>query len=302
MAMSAEDRNGNVSTDEECTGCPPREHSFDRLTKGLATATLSRRGALRLLAGALFGGALASAPGVGRIAGNSGEAQAQAACAGSGASCTADNQCCQGNTCISGFCCPNLRTCAGGCCAAGASCSGRACGCTTAGQTACPSDTDPFGACTDLQTDENNCGQCGTQCVSGQECVAGECKCTRTSCPSGCCTTAEAGGTCNAGNTIAFCGGNGNICEACTTNVPNAQATCNNQTCGFECLPTHPNLCGTGTSQKCVNFQTDVENCGECDRACPAPANATATCALGQCDFVCNAGFTRIGDSCCATT
>ena len=45
--MSAEDRNGHVSTDEECTDCSTQERSFDRLTKGLANANVTRRGALR---------------------------------------------------------------------------------------------------------------------------------------------------------------------------------------------------------------------------------------------------------------
>jgi hypothetical protein len=50
---------------------------------------------------------------------------------------------------------------------------------------------------------------------------------------------------------------------------------------------------------KCVDLQSDLENCGACNHACSAPPNAMAVCAGGQCDFVCNAGFTRIGDVCC---
>jgi hypothetical protein len=41
-----------------------RDHSFDDLTKGLASGSISRRQALRLLGGALLGGVLASIPGV----------------------------------------------------------------------------------------------------------------------------------------------------------------------------------------------------------------------------------------------
>src|SRR5215213_9612784 len=40
------------------------ETSFDDLAKGLHDGTLSRRGALRMLGAALFGGALASVPGM----------------------------------------------------------------------------------------------------------------------------------------------------------------------------------------------------------------------------------------------
>jgi hypothetical protein len=32
------------------------------------------------------------------------------------------------------------------------------------------------GTCADLQTDSANCGTCGTQCTSGQGCVAGKCQ------------------------------------------------------------------------------------------------------------------------------
>jgi hypothetical protein len=42
----------------------PRDHSFDELTRGLASGTLSRGKALRLMGAALVGGTLASIPGI----------------------------------------------------------------------------------------------------------------------------------------------------------------------------------------------------------------------------------------------
>jgi hypothetical protein len=42
----------------------PREHSLDELAKGLASGTLSRGRALKLMGGALLGGVLASVPGL----------------------------------------------------------------------------------------------------------------------------------------------------------------------------------------------------------------------------------------------
>jgi hypothetical protein len=42
----------------------PRDYSFDELAKGLASGTISRRKALRLMGSALLGGVLASIPGV----------------------------------------------------------------------------------------------------------------------------------------------------------------------------------------------------------------------------------------------
>jgi hypothetical protein len=42
----------------------PRDHSFDELTRGLASGTLSRGKALKLMGAALVGGTLASIPGI----------------------------------------------------------------------------------------------------------------------------------------------------------------------------------------------------------------------------------------------
>ena len=186
--MSAEDRNGKVSTDE---GCTTRERSFDELTKGLAGAAVSRRGALRLLATTLLGGALASVPGVGRIAGESGEAQA-AICASEGQSCTAQ-KCCRGFTCLTDqtsgtekFCCPSTDVCGQVCCPSGGICStlgSGSCPCPTS-KTRCTSIADPIGTCFNLGTDVNNCGACGNKCPGPSSttqpcgmaaCVAGQC-------------------------------------------------------------------------------------------------------------------------------
>lgn len=62
--MAAEDRNGEGSTQAECTGCGPRESSFDELAKELASGTISRRGVLRLIGSAIVGTVLASVSGV----------------------------------------------------------------------------------------------------------------------------------------------------------------------------------------------------------------------------------------------
>ena len=41
-APMAEDRNGEVSTQGECTDCTERERSFDALARGLANSGISR--------------------------------------------------------------------------------------------------------------------------------------------------------------------------------------------------------------------------------------------------------------------
>jgi hypothetical protein len=142
--MAAENQNGEVvSSQGECPDCSTttrREHSFDELAKSLADGKFSRRGMLRMLGGALLGGALASIPGV-----------AWAAKSG----------------CASGV------TCTGQCCAMGATCrkgKGKGCFCPP-GQMVCS------GVCRDLSTNVNNCGSCGNACTGGRSCVGGQCVC-----------------------------------------------------------------------------------------------------------------------------
>jgi len=56
------------------------EHSFDELARGLASGTLSRRKALKLMGAALVGSALASIPGVALAAGEGGNRECVKCC------------------------------------------------------------------------------------------------------------------------------------------------------------------------------------------------------------------------------
>jgi hypothetical protein len=118
---------------------PTGEHSLDELAKGLATGTLSRGKALRLVGGALLGAALASVPGV----------------------AWANDRCSQGQT-RCGDRCVNLKTNERHC----GSCSNR-CG---SKQTCCQ------GRCVNLQRSERHCGSCSNRCAADEECVKGECQ------------------------------------------------------------------------------------------------------------------------------
>jgi hypothetical protein len=115
--------------------------SLDELAKGLATGTLSRGKALRLMGAALVGGALASIPGTAWAA-----------------RCPSPRIRCRGQ------CCPTpVTTCVG-------TGGNKTCG-------PCPNGTeDCGGTCTDLST-TTNCGTCGNACVPGAICVSGECQC-----------------------------------------------------------------------------------------------------------------------------
>jgi hypothetical protein len=193
--------------------------SFDDLAKGLASGTLSRRKALRMMGAAMVGGALASIPGVAWAAKPGG--------------------------CASGV------TCKGKCCAVGASCVGRgrnqACACPQ-GQSVCG------GVCRDLATDVLNCGACGSACGAGLSCVGGQCRCADGTtlcpgnnscvqiCPSGqtlnptnCRCEAGVGGTCT---TITDCQ-SGLTCQngTCVSVTSGVGGTCTDRATNAECAP-----------------------------------------------------------------
>jgi hypothetical protein len=82
----------------------PREHSFDELTRGMASGSISRGRALRLMGAALLGSTLGSL-------GIVDEASADPpGCKRNGKNCTRNDQCCSGN-CAGGTCsaCPAGR-------------------------------------------------------------------------------------------------------------------------------------------------------------------------------------------------
>jgi Stigma-specific protein, Stig1 len=115
------------------------ERSFDELARGLASGSLSRRKALRLMGGLLVGGALASVPGV---------------------AWADDDRCPEGQT-RCGDRCVNLKTNERHC----GSCRNRC----RSNQTCCN------GNCVNLQRSERHCGRCGNRCPEGSECVGGTC-------------------------------------------------------------------------------------------------------------------------------
>src|SRR5215216_877638 len=157
-----------------------RDHSFDELTRGLASGTLSRGKALRLMGAALVGGTLASL-GIGEAA------AAPGGCKRNGKHCTRNDQCCSLNCdSSSGTCAAAPPTCVsdGGACTAdepccSGNCSGTTCACRPTGsvctdlsqcctahcenEKCCiPEDTSAFGFC---NSDADCCG--GLECIDG---------------------------------------------------------------------------------------------------------------------------------------
>src|SRR5215208_4203185 len=84
-----------------------RERSFDALATGLASGSISRGKALKLMGAALVGGALGSL-GIGEAAAD--------LCKRNGKVCKKDEQCCSGN-------CDDSNTCAAACASNGGTCS-----------------------------------------------------------------------------------------------------------------------------------------------------------------------------------
>jgi len=116
-----------------------RQRSLDELARGLASGSLSRRKALKLMGGLFVGSALGSIPGV---------------------AWADNNRCSEGRT-RCGERCVNLKTNEHHC----GSCHNR-CG---SNQTCCG------GRCVNLQRSEHHCGSCSNHCAEGQECVDGVC-------------------------------------------------------------------------------------------------------------------------------
>jgi hypothetical protein len=167
--MAAEDHN---------RGRPPQvnpgklNHSFDDLTKGLASGTISRLEAVRLLGAALVGSALASIPGV---------AWAQ------GKPCPQGTRLCPDRTCV-----PVGQACGSRGCPPGQIREQGQCVCPP-GTTYCPD----RGICSDLSIDNDNCGTCGNSCYEqgNMLCQNGECRCLDVCTPGYTCASPPPGAT-----------------------------------------------------------------------------------------------------------
>jgi hypothetical protein len=127
--------------------------------------------------------------------------------------------------------------------------------------------------CTSLETDDMNCGACGTACGTNQQCVASQCQCSSGMklCTSGCvdANTDEA----NCGECGTTCG-TGQMCMNGSCQCPPGQMHCNGS---------------------CVDTQTDEANCGQCGMACAVGTN----CVTGLCG--CPGTTTECGSACVDT-
>jgi hypothetical protein len=258
------------------------ERRFDAVARSIGTAA-TRRGALRAVAGMLIGAAT----------GFSGRLARARTCRLVGEPCGKGKQshCCAGAVCHEGevggnICsCPqNLTNCHGHCVditsnplACGAEC------------VACPDETDCCngacckegqrccdGKCTDVRSDHDHCGECGTKCDANFTCCNGQCV--------------------NLLSADENCGGCGKSCGP--------QFACK----GGQCVCRHPGE--VDCHGVCVNLGKDVKNCGACGHACGihtvcragrcrcAP-HYSAVCHSGQCGRAGDQPCTR-DDDCCS--
>jgi len=262
----------------------PTDQSFDALAKGLAEGPVSRRRAVKLLGGALLGGALATL-GFGRTA--------------EAAPCPAPGIKCFGSCCTGGQQC--IQT------AAGASCQ------CPSGEILCGPEGNK--QCTNYLTNPLNCGNCGIECLQGQECVAGQCVCPQgqSLCSSTCVTNCSGGREFNAqcqcvcpsgttacgGNCVTNCSGGLELnLETCQCECPSGQIRCNGQcvsttcaggrqfnvsSCTCEC-PSGTTLCNNTCVNNCPSGQQ--LNTETCTCACPE-TTCTGGRVLNQSTCVC---------------
>jgi hypothetical protein len=136
---------------------------------------------------------------------------------------------------------------------------------------------------TNIATDPQNCGACGTTCQAGAHGTAG---CASQACTIACdpnykdCNDNPADGCeVNIASDAQNCGGCGTMCPARS----HASPGCASQICTVVCDPNYED-CNDNPADGCeVNIAIDSQNCGGCGVGCAPRANATVGCANQAC-------------------
>lgn len=192
-------------------------------------------------------------------------------------------------TCIDVLSDPNNCGNCGAVCATGEACVEGVCGGTaspapTAGGISCQLGTMACGLnCVDTNSDNANCGGCGTVCGSGSSCVNGACECTG---GTSACEQADSSWGCF--NLQA----SGQNCGACGTTCP-AGEVCAAGTCSADGCAGGTLECNGG----CVDIDNDVSNCGQCGVQC----SGGETCRFGACSCEGGAAFVNCNGACVNT-
>jgi hypothetical protein len=118
--------------------------------------------------------------------------------------------------------------------------------------------------CTDLDTDEDNCGSVGNACADGEDCVAGNCTCG----DSGACGADEAccGGECiDTASDPENCGGCGLACAPYGNRCVSGDCLCGTASCARPSGTNLGQICCSGACRA-----QDNNNCHGCGTMCAA--------------------------------
>jgi len=239
-------------------------------------------------------------------------------CGGCGMSCTISNGtpvcnvgACSVASCSEGFgncdmsaangCEVDTRTTLAHCGTCGNACPTRANAMSTCAAGACGFTCEPgFADCdmsaangceADTRVSTTHCGMCGTACPTRANatttCAAGACGFTCATGFADCDGDAANGCEVDTRTSLTHCGACGNACGA----TAGGSSVCSAGVCGVACEAGFGD-CDRSAANGCeVDTRTSLTHCGACGTACPARANAAASCASGTCGFTCATGF-----------
>lgn len=183
------------------------------------------------------------------------------------------------------------------------------CGTTNASSTSCSAGvcepncsgsweacTNPQNGCTtNLATDEDNCGGCGSGFVcqstgtSSNNCVDSECDPTCSSGRGDCDSSRFNGCETNTNTNVEHCGDCGDECSSANGGT----ASCSNGQCSVSCGSNFKSCNNENTARD--GCETDVRSslthCGACNSGCSSANGGTPSCSNGQCSVSCGANF-----------
>ena len=149
-------------------------------------------------------------------------------------------------------------------------------------------DGDPDNGCeTNTNTNQNNCGTCGTMCQNPggtTTCSGGNCMPVCTGSNLDCDGDVNNGCETDTNTDINNCG----ACAVQCTN-PNGVTSCSGGTCNPICNPGFDDCDGNPNNGCETDLNNDLANCGSCNNMCLNP-NGTTSCVSGVCAPVCSGG------------
>ncbi len=140
----------------------------------------------------------------------------------------------------------------------------------------------------DISQDIQNCGSCGTMCISAP--AGGISVCSAFTCEIVCNQGKQlcAGACVDFKTDIAHCGN----CETACPLPPNGSAVCSAGTCGLGLCASGYLDCDGNSGNGCeTSTQSDPSHCGSCSKVCPTVTNGSAACSSGTCGFLCQTGY-----------